>query len=198
MPRAAGKKKAAVKLRLTPEQNLVLIGFRASGKTAVGRALAQALKRPLVDLDQVLVAEAGRSIAELVQASGWPEFRRREKALVARYARQQGLVLAPGGGVVLDPDNVRELRAHGIIIWLTADPKVLRARLAQDLPGEASRPSLTGTDTLKEVEEVLNARNPLYQEAAQVTVDTTDLKIAQVVQQILAALGAPQAGAHGG
>jgi shikimate kinase len=170
------------------QSNLVLIGYRATGKTSVGARLAEALHRPFVDLDQELVREAGRSVAEIVAQGGWAEFRRLEKALVARYRDARGLVLATGGGVVLDPDNVAALRENGILIWLTADPAAIQARLAQDQPRDANRPSLTGGDTIREVLEVLEARAPLYQAAAQISVDTTHRSLAQVVKLVLAAL----------
>jgi shikimate kinase len=170
------------------QPNLVLIGYRATGKTSVGIRLAEALHRPFVDLDQVLVSEAGRSVADIVAQDGWAEFRRLEKALVARYRDAQRLVLATGGGVVLNPNNVAALRENGIIIWLTADPAAIQARLAQDQPRDANRPSLTGEDTVREVLEVLEARAPLYQAAAQISIDTTHRSVAQVVKLVLAAL----------
>ena len=169
-------------------RNLVLIGYRATGKTSVGARLAQVLHRLFVDLDQVLVREAGRSVADIVAQGGWAEFRRLEKQLVARYRDGQGQVLATGGGVVLDPDNVAALRENGIIIWLTADPAAIQTRLAQDQPLDANRPSLTGGNTIREVAEVLEGRAPLYQAAAQIIVDTTHNSVAQVVELVLAAL----------
>jgi shikimate kinase len=180
------------------QPNLVLIGYRATGKTSVGARLAEALHRPFVDLDQVLVREAGRSVADIVAQGGWPEFRRLEKELVARYRDARGLVLATGGGVVLDPDNVAALRENGILIWLVADPAAIQARLAQDQPRDANRPSLTGEDTVREVLEVLEARAPLYQAAAQMSVDTTHRSVAQVVKLVLAALTSKEAGNLGG
>lgn len=168
--------------------NLVLIGYRATGKTSVGARLAKLLHRPFVDLDQVLVREAGQSIADIVAQGGWAEFRRMEKELVARYRRGEGQILATGGGVVLDPDNVAALKENGILIWLTADPAAIQARLAQDQPRDANRPSLTGGDTLGEVAEVLKNRVPFYQAAAQIIVDTTHRSVAQVVELVLAAL----------
>ena len=168
--------------------NLVLIGCRATGKTSVGARLAEVLHCPFVDLDQVLVREAGRSVAGIVAQGGWAEFRRLEKELVARYRNTRGQVLATGGGVVLDPDNVAALRENGILIWLTADPAAIQARLAQDQPRDANRPSLTGGDTIREVAAVLEARAPLYQGAAQIIVDTTHDSIARVVERVLAAL----------
>ena len=180
-----GQGGVAQALRLTQERNLVLIGGRACGKTSVGQALAQALQRPFVDLDEVLVAEAGRSIAELVAEEGWPGFRRREKELVARWGGRPGQVLAPGGGVVLDPENVKILREHGLVIWLYAEPATLSQRLRRDQGSRDFRPSLTGEDPGSEMERVLAEREPLYRAAAHLVMDTTKLAIPEIVNQIL-------------
>ncbi len=180
------------------DRNLVLIGYRATGKTSVGLELARVLKRPFVDLDRVLVAEAGRSVADIVAEGGWEEFRRREKELVARYRVSRGQVLATGGGVVLDPENIRALRENGIIIWLTADSDTIQGRLDADRPRDAFRPSLTGSDTVSEVLEVLKFREPLYRAAAQIIIDTAHQSVAQVVQEILAALDKKEAANLGG
>jgi len=169
-------------------RNLVLIGYRATGKTSVGLRLARVLNRAFVDLDELLVQEAGKSIAEMVAESGWDEFRRREKELVARFRHRRGLVLATGGGVVLDPENVQALQEGGTLIWLTADPAAIQARLLRDRPGEASRPSLTGKDTVAEVLEVLRTREPLYRAAARIVIDTAGRSPAQVAEQVLQAL----------
>jgi shikimate kinase len=178
--------------------NLVLIGYRATGKTSVGARLAEVLQRPFVDLDQVLVREAGRAIADIVAQGGWAEFRRLEKELVARYRDARGLVLATGGGVVLDPNNVAALRENGIIIWLRAEPAVIQARLAQDQPRDANRPSLTGGDTIREVAAVVEERAPLYLAAAQISIDTTHRSVGQVVKLVLEALTSKEAEKLGG
>jgi shikimate kinase len=180
------------------QPNLVLIGCRATGKTSVGMRLAEVLNRPFVDLDQVLVREAGRSIADIVAQGGWDEFRRREKELVARYRHARGQILATGGGVVLDPDNIAALRENGILIWLTAAPAAIQARLAQDQPRDANRPSLTGGDAIREVVEVLEARTPLYQAASHLVVDTTHNSVAGVVERVLAALKSQETKNRGG
>ena len=180
------------------QPTLVLIGYRGTGKTSVGARLAEALHCPFVDLDQVLVREAGRSVADIVAQGGWGEFRRLEKQLVTRYRDARGLVLATGGGVVLDPDNVAALRENGILIWLTADPAAIQARLTQDQPRDANRPSLTGGDTIREVLAVLEARASLYQAAAQISIDTTHWSEAQVVKLVLAALKSEEAKNLGG
>jgi len=178
--------------------NLILIGYRATGKTSVGARLAEVLQRPFVDLDQVLVREAGRSVSDIVAQGGWAEFRRLEKQLVTRYRDARGLVLATGGGVVLDPDNVAALRKNGILIWLVADPAAIQARLTLDQPRNANRPSLTGEDTIREVAAVAEERTPLYQAAAQISIDTTHRSEAQVVNLVLAALKSEEAKNLGG
>ena len=155
----------------------------------MGKALALALSRPFVDLDEELVAQAGRSIAEIVAEEGWPGFRRREKELVKHYGRLAGQVLAPGGGVVLDPENVHVLREHGLVIWLTAAPATLGRRLRQDQGTREFRPSLTGTDPVAEIKEVLAEREPLYRAAAHLTFDTTELSIPEIVNRILQIIG---------
>lgn len=185
-------------LHPTDQPNLVLIGYRATGKTAVGARLAQILGRPFVDLDQLLVREAGKSIMEIVAKGGWAEFRRREKELAARFRGTEGQVLATGGGVVLDPDNIAALKENGIIIWLTADPETIQARLTLDQPRDANRPSLTGDDTIREVAAVLKERYTLYQAAADITVDTTRRNVTQVVDAVLAAAKLKEAEDLGG
>jgi shikimate kinase len=141
-----------------------------------------------VDLDEVLVAQAGRSIAAIVAQEGWPGFRGREKALVAHYGRLAGQVLAPGGGVVLDPENVTILREHGLVIWLTADPATLAQRLVQDQGTQEFRPSLTGEDPAAEMAKIMAEREPLYRASADLIIDTKGLSLDQVAKRILTAI----------
>jgi shikimate kinase len=173
---------------LNQERNLVLIGYRATGKTAVGALLAQRLARPFLDLDQVLEEETGRSIADLVAEKGWAEFRRREKELVSRFARARGRVLATGGGAVLDPENAKILRENGVVVWLRADPATIQERLSRDEREVSQRPSLTGRSTLEEVAEVLQSRQPRYAAAAHIIIDTDQHSLVQVVEKVLAAV----------
>jgi shikimate kinase len=168
-----------------PKFNLVLIGYRAVGKTTVGTLAAEELGRPFIDLDATLEQEAGETIPELVRREGWPEFRRREKALVRRYACRPGQVLATGGGVVLDPENIAHLKAAGKLVWLKAAPATIRERLRRDLEQTASRPGLTSRGTLEEVEEVLAARETLYQEAATVSLAVDALPVAAVARRLV-------------
>jgi shikimate kinase len=180
------------------DRNLVLIGYRATGKTSVGAELARILNRPFVDLDQVLVAEAGQSVAEIVNQGGWEEFRRREKDLVARYRHSRGQVLATGGGVILDPENVRILKENGFLVWLKANPGTIRNRLSRDRSQTKNRPSLTNEDYLNEVERVFVEREPLYRSAADIEIDTTNLTISQVADLIITAARRLGGVIHGG
>lgn len=165
--------------------NIVLIGYRAVGKSTVAALLAQRLGRPWVDLDAVFEAAAGETIAAFVAREGWPAFRQQEKALVQRYAQARGLVLATGGGVILDPENVACLKASGILIWLQATPQTIQARLRQDQQQTAARPGLTDKGTMAEVEEILASREPSYRAAADYTISVDTLSPAAVVEEIL-------------
>jgi len=175
-------------------RNLVLIGYRACGKTSVGRVLSRLLGRPLVDLDEVLEAEAGETIAELVAREGWDEFRRRERDVVARYAAAPGLILATGGGVVLDPENVRRLREHGFVVWLTASPEIIQARLAAHVSETEKRPALKGADAIGEVAAVLEQRMALYREAADFEVNTEGVAVEALAQRIAAGFSTEEGG----
>lgn len=166
--------------------NLVLIGYRAVGKTSIGRCLAARWQRPFVDLDELLEQEAGETIPQLVARAGWPEFRRREKELVARFANAQGLILATGGGVVLDPENVAHLRTGGLLVWLRARPETIRRRLARDNQQLQQRPGLTSQGTLAEIEAVLAQRLPLYQAAADFILEVDELSPEEAAARITA------------
>ncbi len=167
------------------QDNIVLIGYRAVGKSTVGALLAQRLGRTWVDLDTAFEAAAGESIATFVAREGWPAFRQQEKALVQHYAQARGLVLATGGGVILDPENVACLKASGIVIWLQATPQTIQTRLSQDQQQTAARPGLTGKGTVAEVGEVLASREPLYRAAADYTISVDTLSPMAVVEEIM-------------
>lgn len=149
--------------------NLVLIGYRGTGKSAIARRLGQLLSMPRVSLDEEIVRDAGKPIPDIVAASGWPSFRDLEERICRRFARQDGLIIDCGGGVVERDGNVECLRQGGRVFWLRATPTTIVARIG----GDRSRPSLTGSKTFtEEVEEVLARREPLYQRMAHEQIDT--------------------------
>ena len=105
--------------------NLILIGYRCTGKTTIGEILAEKLGWPLVDTDTLVQERAGRSIQEIVAEGGWPDFRRREREIIADVAARDRQVISAGGGAVLDEENARALRAGGRVVLLTASPETI-------------------------------------------------------------------------
>jgi shikimate kinase len=141
--------------------NVYLVGMRASGKTTLGRLLAEHMDHEFVDTDRLVEQEAGTSIDELVKAQGWDAFRNLESDILRRVGERQGLVVATGGGIVLRPENSRILRATGKVFYLMADPGELVERLRKD-PNEAQRPALTDLDLDREMAVTLSDRDPMY------------------------------------
>ncbi len=149
--------------------NLVLIGYRGTGKSTVAKLLAQQLGMQVVSLDQEIVRQAGHSIPEIVAARGWPHFRDLESEVTKRVAERDNLIIDAGGGVILRRENVENLRRGGTLFWLRASVPVIVARIEQG----CERPALTaGKSFTEEVEEVLRERTPLYEAAAHHQLDT--------------------------
>lgn len=161
--------------------NLVLIGYRGTGKSAVAKLLATQLGMEVVSLDQEIVRHAGRSIPDIVAAHGWPHFRDLESAISKRYAACDNIIIDAGGGVILRPENVAHLRRGGRLFWLRASVPVIVARIA----GGSERPALTaGKSFTEEVEDVLRERTPLYAAAADHHIDTDTRTVEEVAAEI--------------
>ena len=173
--------------------NVVLVGYRGTGKSAVGQRLAAELELQLVSLDAELQKKAGKSVPEIVEDSGWPGFRDLEEEIVRTFAARDGQVIDCGGGVIEREANFDVLRSSGPVVWLKASTQAIVDRIA----GDDQRPSLTGAKSFTdEVEEVLRRRTPLYQRIAHHAVDTDACTIEQVVAKVLA-LVASDAAEHG-
>ncbi len=161
--------------------NLVLIGYRGTGKSTVAELLARKLGMEVVSLDQEIVRHAGRSIPEIVAEHGWPRFRDIEAEVTRRCCERDDIIIDAGGGVILRPENVESLRCRGTLFWLRASVPVIVARIE----GGTQRPALTaGKSFTEEVEEVLRERTPLYEAAAHHHVDTDALSPDQVAEEI--------------
>jgi len=158
----------------TKDTNIYLVGYRCTGKTTVGRALALRLDWKFCDTDTIITAAEERSIARIVADRDWPYFRALETKCLRQLARQTSIVAATGGGIVLNPANIDYMQDSGTIIWLTARPDTILARLVQDPTTAASRPALTGQTTNEEIVTTLEARRHLYSRAADFTVATDD------------------------
>ena len=161
----------------------MLIGMMGSGKTTVGRSLAAALGRPLVDSDAQVEARTGRTVREIFESDGEAAYRVLEReALVDALAEAEPSVVAAAGGVVLDPGNRAVLQEAGTVVWLRARPEVLARRVSA---GRDHRP-LLGDDPLAALRRLDAERRPLYEEVADLVVDVDDLSTRQVVTAVLA------------
>jgi shikimate kinase len=135
-------------------------------------------------MDEAIVAEEGRSIAQMVKQHGWEYFRRKESDLLRRLAAGTDRVIGTGGGIVLAEENVALLRSTGRVIWLRARVETIRARLAADPRSADFRPALTDHDPAAEIEKTLREREPLYRAAMHLCVDTDDPTVEEIVGQI--------------
>jgi shikimate kinase len=163
--------------------NLILIGYRGTGKSVIARKLGSALSMQMVSLDEEIVREAGKPIPDIVAESGWVFFRDLEERLCREFAARDGLVIDCGGGVVERDANYHSLRAGGYVFWLRATPTTIVGRIG----GDKSRPSLTGSKSFtEEIEEVLSRREPLYQRLAHDSIDTDGRSIDDLVGTLAA------------
>jgi shikimate kinase len=164
--------------------NLFLVGMMGSGKTTLGRALAQRLRLPFVDTDKVLVERTGVPVATIFEIEGEAGFRRRESAILAELAEGGDQVVATGGGAVLSADNRAVMRSAGTVIYLRARIEHLWERTRHD----SSRPLLATADPRGTLETLLQARDPLYREAAHLVVDTGTQSANTLVSRVVSAL----------
>ena len=169
--------------------NIVLIGMRGSGKTTVGRILAQKLGRELIEMDELISRRAGLSIPEIVARYGWTKFRDIEEEITSEVAGRDNIINAAGGGVVTREKNIQKLKRNGLLVWLQASVDTLVNRIGED----SERPPLVEGRTQRgDMEMTLNERKPLYQKAADLVVDTenkTPEEVADLVINLLTIRG---------
>ncbi len=165
--------------------NVFLIGYRCTGKSSVGKLLSEKLNWPFIDTDSLLVSEGGISIKEIVDTHGWQTFRKMEHLAVKQACVLDRRVVATGGGVVLNADNVAIMKKSGRTVWLRAEPATIKARMTRDRDTEAFRPALTSKDSFSEIEETLIERYPFYKQAMDFLVDTDNVGLDAIVDSIL-------------
>lgn len=161
-------------------KNIVLLGFMGTGKSAVGRRLATAFRYQFIDTDQVIEEKTHKRIAEIFSEQGEEAFRRLESEVVIGLAERTGCVISTGGGIVLDSKNLDLLQKNGILVLLRCRPEVIFKRV-QKRAGQ--RPLLQKADPLSEIKRLLAEREPFYRRA-DITLDTSDMNLDDVVQQI--------------
>lgn len=158
-----------------------LIGYRAVGKTTIGRLLAEELGLQFLDTDKLVEQQSGKTIAELVEKAGWDGFREAEKLVLQQTAGMNNVLVSTGGGAVVHGDVWHEIKKYSRVIWLSAEPEVILSRLRLDDNTSSQRPPLSGKGVFAEIETILNERLPLYSALADVTIDTGKMTVEEVV-----------------
>jgi shikimate kinase len=165
------------------KHNIFLIGPMGAGKTAVGRQVARLLEFPFYDGDQEIEQRTGADIPLIFEREGEAGFRRREREVMADLVRRDRIVLATGGGAILDADTRRDLAAHGWVVYLEASV----AQQAERAGRTRHRPLLQGTDPLLRLEQLLREREPLYRQTADLTISTNHRRVVTVAERVVQA-----------
>ncbi len=163
-----------------PEKPLILTGFMGSGKSSVGRVLAQKLSCPFIDLDAEIVSAAGRSINEIFAQAGEVGFRAMERECLGHILQGGMAVIATGGGAVIDDRNRRVMRSNGTVVHLFVSLPQVLARLL----GTSDRPLLAGGDATNRVKSLMDEREHFYADA-DIRIDTNDKSVEDVSAEIL-------------
>lgn len=158
-----------------------IIGPRGSGKTTIGKKLAEKTGYQFIDTDKLILERAGMSIADIVQQQGWNYFRQLESQILASIEPQDAII-STGGGIILASENQQVMRENGTVIYLRSTPETLVKRLAAE-PQADQRPSLTGKSLLEEIEEVMTQRDPIYLSTAHHVIDANQ-SIDAIINQI--------------
>ncbi|HPC59759.1 MAG TPA: shikimate kinase [Verrucomicrobiota bacterium] len=161
-------------------QNLALIGFMGTGKSSVGRLVAQALDFTFVDTDQLIESRAGKAISDIFREEGEPAFREWECRIVEELAGCQKTVIATGGGLPVNPANLASLKSHALVVCLWASPEMIWQRVR----GHTHRPLINEADPLARIRELLAVREPCYRQA-DVLINTEWRSLREVAHQVV-------------
>lgn len=162
--------------------SVALIGFMGTGKTVVGKLLAEKLGKEFLELDAIIEKKAGKSIPEIFRKDGEIGFRELEITVTREVAAVKNAVIACGGGIVLNKINVDRLRKECIIICLTASPQVIIKRTSGDTD---ERPLLAVSDRAWQIEELMKFREPFYRRSADIMINTSRISADSVVERII-------------
>jgi shikimate kinase len=165
--------------------NVALIGFMGTGKTTVGGVLAKKLNKKMVELDSLIEQRAKKSIARIFQEDGETAFRQLEIKVTKEVASSKNQVIACGGGIVLNKINIDRLKLEAVVVYLMASPEVIEARVSAD---DGVRPLLDKSNKALTIRELLEFRQPFYERAADIKIDTSKLGIEATAELIIARL----------
>ena len=173
---------------MTPPRNIILVGFMASGKTSVGRALAERTGWTLVDADDVIVTRAGKPIHRIFAEDGEPAFRELERQVIADLCAGERQVIASGGGAFVDPQNRDVMLSGGRVFFLSASPATILRRVQEEDAGGPIRPLLAVENPEARIAELLAQRTPAYSQAHH-TVETGALTAEGVAAEVTTICG---------
>ncbi len=165
--------------------NIVLIGFRGTGKSTVGRLLAKRLERDFVDSDKYIESATGKTIKSIFEEDGEDGYRKIETDTIAELSKSDNKVISAGGGAVLKDENVRNLKDNGFLVLLEATPEIIHNRITQDENTTEQRPSLTDKKPLDEIKHLIEKREPAYKNAADSTLNTSYISCEEIVNEIV-------------
>ena len=171
--------------------NIVLIGFRGTGKSTVGSLLAKHLKRDFIDSDKHIESSTGKTIKSIFEDDGEEGFRKIEADTIAEFSKEDNKVISAGGGVVLREENVKNLKDNGFLILLEATPEIIYSRIAQDKKTTQQRPSLTDKKPLDEIKHLIEQREDAYKSAADFTINTSHISCEDIVNEIITEVNKP-------
>lgn len=161
--------------------NIFLVGPMGAGKSTIGKQLARDLKLEFYDADQEIEARTGADIAWIFDVEGEEGFRKREALIIDEFSQRQGIVLATGGGAVLNPENRQRLSARGTVVYLHTTVEQQKMRTSRD----KRRPLLTEELSVEELESMMDSRDPLYREVADLVVSTDGRTIRSVSSEVV-------------
>ncbi len=165
---------------------LILVGYRATGKTTVAQALSNHFDCPALDTDEMFEQKYSCSVGEFIQAQGEPSFRDAETGVLQEILKISEGVVSTGGGIVLREKNRRMIEDAGLpVVWLAAPADEIRRRLVADPTTTSRRPALAGKDVCDEVDQALIDREPYYTEVAHFCIDTNGLSVPVIVDEII-------------
>ncbi len=167
---------------------ITLIGYRGTGKTSVAAPLAGRLGWEWADADDAIQTRAGKSIRDIFAEDGEDAFRSHEREVMKTLLERNDVVVAAGGGAVLNAQTRRQMPTAGPVVWLTASVETIVARIEGDGATSLQRPKLTASGGRREVEQVLAVREPLYRECADVTIETDWRTPDEIVEEIITKL----------
>lgn len=165
--------------------HIILIGYRCTGKTSVGKKLAEILNRPFYDTDQMITDYIGKTIKAWVEEKGWASFREEEKKVIQGLSSSASGIVSLGGGAVMDPENRETIQQMGRIIWLTADLQTILERMKSDPHNQDNRPALSDKDWETEINDLLIQRSPVYRQLADFFINTEGKTVEGIVEELV-------------